>query len=126
MALLEFARYAAVYRAIAGIGKYSGNRHCPDYETFVAWRYQLIVNTLLAVVSTVPSHSSAIIHLFPIDIAILLVYLLFVIGIGVMTGKGHQTSEDFFLSGRRIPAWITGLAFISANLGALEVMGMSQ
>ncbi len=83
-------------------------------------------NTLLAVLSTVPSHSGAIIHLHSIDIAILVVYLLFVIGIGVITGKGHQTSEDFFLSGRRIPAWITGLAFISANLGALEVMGMSQ
>jgi SSS family solute:Na+ symporter len=62
----------------------------------------------------------------PIDYVIMGVYFVFVIAIGVITGRGHQTSEDFFLSGRRIPAWITGLAFISANLGALEVMGMSQ
>ncbi len=62
----------------------------------------------------------------PIDYLIMGVYFVFVIAIGVITGRGHQTSEDFFLSGRRIPAWITGLAFISANLGALEVLGMAS
>ncbi|NNM89230.1 MAG: sodium:solute symporter family protein [Phycisphaerae bacterium] len=62
----------------------------------------------------------------PIDYVIMGVYFVFVIAIGVITGRGHQTSEDFFLSGRRIPAWITGLAFISANLGALEVLGMAS
>ncbi|MGC8560550.1 MAG: sodium:solute symporter family protein [Phycisphaerae bacterium] len=86
----------------------------------------MAISTLRILASIQSLHPGTIIHLHAIDIAILLVYLLFVIGIGVITGKGHQTSEDFFLSGRRIPAWITGLAFISANLGALEVMGMSQ
>jgi solute:Na+ symporter, SSS family len=70
--------------------------------------------------------SPSLLHVHTVDVIILLVYLAFVIAIGIITGRGHQTSEDFFLSGRSIPAWITGLAFISANLGALEVMGMAQ
>jgi solute:Na+ symporter, SSS family len=61
----------------------------------------------------------------PIDFAILGVYFLFVLGIGFALRRfaGHS-SEDFLLSGRAIPAWIAGLAFISANLGAQEVIGM--
>jgi SSS family solute:Na+ symporter len=59
-----------------------------------------------------------------IDYAIMLVYLLFVLGIGWVLKRRMKTSNDFFLSGRSIPAWITGLAFISANLGAQEVIGM--
>lgn len=85
----------------------------------------MVINALLATVAALPvTPGHAVLHVHPIDIAILSVYLLFVIAIGIITGRGHQTSEDFFLSGRSIPAWITGLAFISANLGALEVMGM--
>ena len=60
-----------------------------------------------------------------IDYAILAVYGLFVLGIGFALKKSVKNSEDFFISGRRIPGWITGLAFLSANLGALEVMGMA-
>jgi len=59
-----------------------------------------------------------------IDYAIMTVYLLFVLGIGLALKRLMKTSTDFFLSGRSIPAWITGLAFISANLGAQEVIGM--
>src|SRR5256712_5076714 len=51
-------------------------------------------------------------------------YFAFVLGIGAMLRRYVHTSEDFFLSGRSIPAWVTGLAFISANLGAQEVIGM--
>jgi SSS family solute:Na+ symporter len=54
----------------------------------------------------------------------MLVYFVFVLGIGVALKRYMKTSTDFFLSGRSIPAWITGLAFISANLGAQEVIGM--
>src|ERR671937_796259 len=50
---------------------------------------------------------------------------MIVIGIGVMAIRTIGTSEDFFLSGRALPAWVTGLAFISANLGALEILGMA-
>src|SRR5262249_52335879 len=59
-----------------------------------------------------------------IDWAIMLVYFVFVLGIGFWLRRSVRTSTDFFLSGRSLPAWVTGLAFISANLGAQEVIGM--
>jgi len=59
-----------------------------------------------------------------IDYAIIAIYFVFVLGIGYVLKKYMRTSADFFLSGRSIPAWITGLAFLSANLGAQEVIGM--
>jgi SSS family solute:Na+ symporter len=64
------------------------------------------------------------IELHLIDYAILSLYFVFVLGIGWTLRRYMKTSTDFFLSGRSIPAWITGLAFISANLGAQEVIGM--
>src|SRR5213594_1515618 len=60
-----------------------------------------------------------------IDYAIMVLYFAFVLGIGAMLRRYVHTSEDFFLSGRSIPAWVTGLAFISANLGAQEIIGMA-
>jgi solute:Na+ symporter, SSS family len=63
-------------------------------------------------------------NLTAIDWTIMLVYFVFVLGIGFALKRYMKTSTDFFLSGRSIPAWITGLAFISANLGAQEVIGM--
>ena len=59
-----------------------------------------------------------------IDYAVMLLYFACVLGIGAVLKRYVRTSEDFFLSGRSIPAWVTGLAFISANLGAQEVIGM--
>jgi len=59
-----------------------------------------------------------------IDYAVMLVYFAFVLGIGVALKRYVRTGTDFFLSGRSLPAWVTGLAFISANLGAQEVIGM--
>ena len=64
------------------------------------------------------------IQLALIDYSILFIYFAFVIGIGWTLKRYMRTSTDFFLSGRSIPAWITGLAFLSANLGAQEVIGM--
>src|SRR5207247_10857583 len=52
------------------------------------------------------------------------VYFAFVLGIGVVLRRHTKTSTDFFLAGRAIPAWVCGLAFLSANLGAQEVIGM--
>lgn len=66
-----------------------------------------------------------LIHASPIDYVILVVYFAFVLGIGYMARHQISDSLDFFLSGRRLPAWVTGLAFVSANLGAVEIMGMS-
>jgi SSS family solute:Na+ symporter len=59
-----------------------------------------------------------------IDWLIMLVYFAFVLGIGFALKRYMRTSNDFFLAGRSIPAWVCGLAFISANLGAQEVIGM--
>jgi SSS family solute:Na+ symporter len=59
-----------------------------------------------------------------IDWAIMVVYFVFVVGIGVAVKRYVKTSTDFFLAGRSIPAWVAGLAFLSANLGAQEVIGM--
>jgi len=61
----------------------------------------------------------------PLDYAILGIYFAVVITIGLVARRSIATSEDFFLSGRSLPAWITGLAFISANLGAIEILGMA-
>jgi solute:Na+ symporter, SSS family len=61
----------------------------------------------------------------PVDYLILATYFVFVLGIGLIARRSVSDSLDFFLSGRSLPAWVTGLAFISANLGAVEIMGMS-
>lgn len=60
-----------------------------------------------------------------VDYALVAVYFLFVLGIGWAAKSKVSTSIDFFLSGRSLPAWVTGLAFISANLGAVEIVGHS-
>jgi SSS family solute:Na+ symporter len=60
-----------------------------------------------------------------VDYAILAIYFTVVLGIGFAARRSVSTSLDFFLSGRSLPAWVTGLAFISANLGAIELLGMA-
>jgi SSS family solute:Na+ symporter len=59
-----------------------------------------------------------------VDWVILGLYLAFVLGVGVIAARRATSGTDFFLAGRSIPAWVAGLAFISANLGAQEVIGM--
>ncbi len=60
-----------------------------------------------------------------VDYLLIALYFVFVLGIGLSARASVSSSIDFFLSGRSLPAWVTGLAFISANLGAVEIMGMS-
>jgi len=60
-----------------------------------------------------------------VDYAMVAIYFGFVMLIGFAAKRRVSTSIDFFLSGRSLPAWVTGLAFISANLGAVEIIGMS-
>jgi len=60
-----------------------------------------------------------------IDWVIMALYFAFVLGIGFALRRYAKTSSEFFQSGRAMPAWVAGLAFISANLGAQEVMGMA-
>ncbi len=61
----------------------------------------------------------------PVDYLILALYFAFVLGIGWRLRKRVSTSGDFLLSGRAVPVWITSLAFLAANLGAQELIGMS-
>lgn len=63
-------------------------------------------------------------RLAPVDYAILAIYFAFVLGIGWFVRKSVRTSADFLTSGHSIPTWITSLAFLAANLGAQEVIGM--
>ncbi|WP_030666256.1 sodium:solute symporter family protein [Streptomyces rimosus] len=60
-----------------------------------------------------------------LDYAILAIYFVVVLGIGFAARRSVKTSLDFFLSGRSLPAWVTGLAFVAANLGATEILGMA-
>ena len=64
-------------------------------------------------------------HPSTIDYVILAIYFAVVLGIGFIARLFIKTDVDFFLSGRSLPAWITGLAFIAANLGALEILGQA-
>ncbi|MFD1859744.1 sodium:solute symporter family protein [Aeromicrobium camelliae] len=60
-----------------------------------------------------------------VDYLIVVAYFAVVLGIGLLARRQVSSSIDFFLSGRSLPAWVTGLAFVAANLGAVEIMGMS-
>ncbi len=64
-----------------------------------------------------------LVRLAPVDIAVIVFYFALVLGIGFYLKHRANTSEDFFLAGREMTAWIAGLAFLSANLGSLELMG---
>lgn len=75
--------------------------------------------------SLLASASATRITLQPIDNAILIIYVLVVVAIGFALSRYMKSSSDFLTSGRSIPTWVTGLAFISANLGALELVGMA-
>ena len=63
-------------------------------------------------------------NLTSVDWLIMLLYFVFVLGIGFALKRFMKTSKDYLQAGRSLPAWICGLAFISANLGAQEVIGM--
>ncbi len=69
------------------------------------------------------SSSSTLVHLSPVDLVIIVFYFALVLAIGLYLKGRANTSEDFFLAGREMTAWIAGLSFLSANLGSLELMG---
>src|SRR5579859_6608345 len=68
-------------------------------------------------------NSSQLLSLGPADILVIAAYFAMVLGIGFYLKRFTTTGEDFFLAGRDMTAWIAGLSFVSANLGALELMG---
>jgi SSS family solute:Na+ symporter len=67
--------------------------------------------------------SPSLAHLSPLDIAVIAIYFVMVIWIGFYLKSKANTSEEFFMAGREMTAWIAGLSFVSANLGSLELMG---
>jgi solute:Na+ symporter, SSS family len=67
--------------------------------------------------------SSTLVHLSPVDLAIIVFYFLLVLAIGLYLKGQANTGDDFFMAGREMTAWVAGLAFLSANLGSLELMG---
>jgi SSS family solute:Na+ symporter len=66
---------------------------------------------------------SSLMALRPVDLAIIALYFVLVLGLGLYLRKFANTGEEFFMAGREMTAWIAGLSFISANLGSLEMMG---
>src|SRR5580693_7385039 len=64
-----------------------------------------------------------LLSLSPVDLIVIGAYFVMVLGIGFYLKRFTTTGEDFFLAGRDMTAWIAGLSFVSANLGALELMG---
>ena len=64
-----------------------------------------------------------LVHLSAVDVVIIAFYFVLVLGIGFYLRGRAKTGEDFFMAGREMTAWVAGLSFLSANLGALELMG---
>src|SRR5207302_8639456 len=64
-----------------------------------------------------------LVHLSGVDLVIIAFYFLLVLAIGFYLKRFANTGEDFFLAGREMTAWVAGLAFVSANLGSLELLG---
>src|SRR5689334_17211714 len=75
---------------------------------------------MTAAAASVPT---TLVHLSPVDVAIIVFYFVLVLAIGLYLRRRANTGEDFFLAGREMTAWIAGLSFLSANLGSLELMG---
>ena len=77
----------------------------------------------LAAVAATPPLRGQLAHLTPLDIAVIAIYFAMVLFIGFYLRQASNTSEQFFLAGREMTAWIAGLSFVSANMGSLELMG---
>jgi solute:Na+ symporter, SSS family len=67
--------------------------------------------------------ATTLVHLSAVDLLIIAFYFALVLGIGFYLKRFAKTGEDFFLAGREMTAWVAGLAFVSANLGSLELLG---
>jgi len=79
----------------------------------------------LGAAATEAPRQSSMMILNPLDLVIIVTYFLFVLGIGWYVKRFTRTGDDFFMAGRKMTAWIAGLAFISTNLGSQETLGYS-
>jgi SSS family solute:Na+ symporter len=77
----------------------------------------------LALLSAGTPNAQPILSMHAVDFLIIAVYFVVVLAIGFYLKRYTKTGEDFFMAGRDITAWVAGLSFICANLGALELMG---
>ncbi len=90
-----------------------------------------VAHLTITFTGTFPEHARlqgvAMLRLNPgwLDYTLLAIYFVVVLGIGVVARRAVGTSADFLLAGRALPAWVTGLAFVAANLGATEIIGMA-
>ncbi len=66
---------------------------------------------------------TTLVSLSSIDIAVIAVYFAAVLALGFILKSRVRSSEDFFIAGREMTAWVAGLSFVAANMGALELMG---
>jgi SSS family solute:Na+ symporter len=83
----------------------------------------VFAGTLRTLPAQLAFNSEPLAHLSPLDIAVIAIYFAMVIWIGFYLKSKANTSEEFFMAGREMTAWIAGLSFVSANLGSLELMG---
>src|ERR1039458_9154003 len=81
------------------------------------------MNLCITLACGMPGISEKLISLSFPDLLIIAIYFVMVLGIGVYFRRYANTSNDFFMAGREMTAWVAGLSFLSANLGALELMG---
>src|ERR1700722_10945643 len=81
------------------------------------------MNLCIALAASMPGTGERLISLSFSDLLIIVLYFVMVLGIGVYLKRYANTSSDFFMAGREMTAWVAGLSFLSANLGALELMG---
>ena len=58
-----------------------------------------------------------------LDTTVIVAYFAVVLGLGFLLQRQTHTSEDFFMAGREMSAWVPGISFLAANMGALELMG---
>jgi SSS family solute:Na+ symporter len=80
---------------------------------------------MTSVIAEAVNAENAMLNMHFVDYVLLFTYFAFVLGIGWIVKRSVKSSQDFFQAGRSIPAWIAGLAFISANLGAIEILGFA-
>ena len=81
------------------------------------------MNLCITLAAWMPGISEKLISLSFPDLLIIVLYFVMVLGIGIYLRHYANTSNDFFMAGREMTAWVAGLSFLSANLGALELMG---
>ena len=97
------------------------DRRKTEGTTFKSCRFKTLSQLGLLLVSNATGRSLA--HLDSVDILVIAIYFGIVIFIGFYLKGSSNTSEEFFMAGREMTAWIAGLSFVSANLGSLELMG---